>query len=209
MAHISLNSALFWATLGDGEAVVEHGRDMTKLGTELEAVLWTTLGGIYEQVGELIAQPTHERAMAVSGLAAAFEGISGSLPMMLYVYAAQGALATGDTGLTVNALDAVARLSGQHALQHYDAEASRLRAATLRGADRTATLTGAADLARRQGARRYRLKALIDLVEHDPVAAVTGATATEALRDAVAQMPEREFDPDVGRATAALANAVQ
>jgi class 3 adenylate cyclase len=207
MAHISLNSALFWAALGDGEAVVEHGRDMTKLGSELEAVLWTTLGGIYEQVGEMLADPTGQRAQAVSGLAAAFEGMSGSLPMMLYVYAAQGALAAGDTDVGVHALDAVARLSSLHGLQLYDAEASRLRAATLPGATRTRMLIAATDLAHRQGARRYRLKSLTDLVEHDPTAAVGAATAADTLRDAIAEMPERELDPDVERAAAVLANA--
>ena len=51
MAHVSLNSALFWAAMGDGQAVIEHARDMTKLGSELDAVLWTTLGEVYEQLG--------------------------------------------------------------------------------------------------------------------------------------------------------------
>ena len=209
MAHISANSALFWAMLGDGEAVIEHGRDMTKLGTELEAALWTTLGGIYEQVGETIADPTLERAQAVSQSATIFEGISGPLSTMLYLYSAQGALAAGQNDLAVGALDGVARLSGKHGLQQYDAEASRLRAATLSGATRTQMLIAAAGLAARQGARRYRLKALTDLVEHDPLTGVAGTTAGVALESAIAEMPERDADPDVMRGAAALAQAAR
>ncbi len=207
MAHISANSALFWAMLGDGEAVIEHGRDMTKLGTELEAVLWTTLGGIYEQVGETIADPTVERAQAVSQFAAAFEGISGPLSTTLYLYSAQGALAAGQNDLAVVALDGVARLSATHGLHQHDAEAARLRAATVSGVIRTTMLVAAADLARRQGARRYRLKALTDLAEHDPLTGVDGTTVRSALESAITEMPEWEADPDVVRGAAAFAHA--
>jgi class 3 adenylate cyclase len=209
MAHISSNSGLFWAMLGDGDAVVEHGRDMTRLGIELEARLWTTLGGIYEQVGETIADPTVERVQAVTQLATAFEGMSGPLSTMLYLYSAQGALATGQIELAVSALDGLARLSEKHGLQQYDAEALRLRAATGSGASRTKMLIAAADLAGLQGARRYRLKALTDLAEHDPLVAVAGTTAGRALESAIEEVSEWEEDPDVLRGAAAFAQATR
>ena len=67
MAHISLYSALFWAGLGDGQAVMEHGRDMAELGEELHAGLWTTLGGIYEQLGSLPLIPAPSGPVTLAG----------------------------------------------------------------------------------------------------------------------------------------------
>jgi class 3 adenylate cyclase len=209
MAHISLNSALFWATLGDGQAVIEHGKDMTKLGGELEAGLWTTLGGVYEQLGLALADPSHEHATTIGAMAAAFEGFSGPLAIVLYLYGGQGALWAGETDLAASMLDGVARLSQTHGLQEFDAEAIRLRAATVSPAQRPVLLTDAVQLARRQGALRYRLRALIDLAEHDPSSVTEDGTAAEALRSAAADVPEPDGDPDVARALAMVGAAAR
>ena len=123
----------------------------------------------------------------------------------LYLYSAQGAIAAGENDLAVGALDGVARLSDKHGLQQYDAEATRpARCATLSDSARTEMLIAAADLAARQGARRYRLRALTDLADHDPISVVAGSSVGSALEGAIAEMPEWEGDPDVLRGAAAF-----
>jgi class 3 adenylate cyclase len=209
MAHISLNSALFWAAMGDGQAVIEHGRDMTKLGAELEATLWTTLGGVYEQLGLALAVPSYEQASAIDAMADAFEGFSGPLAIALYLYGAQGALWAGHEELAGHMLAGVDRLSRSQGLQQFDAEAMRLRAATVSPDERAPLLTASAELARRQGARRYRLRALTDLAELDPRTAIDVGTAADALRSAAADVHEQDGDPDVERAVTMLVAAAR
>ena len=207
MAHISLYSALFWAGLGDGQAVMEHGRDMAKLGEELHAGLWTTLGGIYEQLGAALADPRSERARDLGGLASSFETMAGPLAIVLYLYAGEAAVAARDTQLAGELLDGVSRLSSSLGLKGFDAEAGRLRAATLAGAERATALVAAAGLASRQGARRYRLRAVADLVELEPVSVAGKGSPASVLASALAEMPEQDGDPDVKRARALLSTA--
>jgi class 3 adenylate cyclase len=204
MAHISLNSALLWAAMGNGHAVMDHGRDMTKLGTELDAALWTTLGGVYEQLGVALAYPTAEHVAAVNGLATSFEGFSGPLAIVLYLYGAQSARSAGDDGSAVHMLDGVDRLSRNLGLQEFDAEATRLRAATAAADERARLLRVASGVARRQGARRYRLRALTDLAGHDPLGVTDDGPAAEALRAAVAEIDDQDDDADVMRALSLL-----
>ena len=209
MAHVSLNSALFWAAMGDGQAVIEHARDMSKLGGELDAVLWTTLGDIYEQLGSALATPSVEQASAIQARAAMFEGFSGPLAIVLYLYGAQAALQIEHHELAAAMLDGVDRVSSSRGLRQFDAEAMRFRAAIAPLPERASLLADAARTAVRQGAVRYRLRALVDLVEHDPSFLVGKASAAESLQQAATDVPEPEGDPDVERALALVAAAAR
>jgi hypothetical protein len=80
----------------------------------------------------------------------------------------------------------------------------RLRAATTPVDERAQLLTVAAGLARCQGARRYRLRALTDLTALDRRGVTLDGAAAEELRSALAVIDEPDGDDDVERARSLL-----
>ncbi len=83
----------------------------------------------------------------------------------------------------------------------------RLRAALAAPDERPDLLLEAADVARCQGARRYRVRALTDLTALDPRRPTDDGTAADSLRAAVAEIAEHDGDADVERARTQLVTA--
>jgi hypothetical protein len=128
------------------------------------------------------------RTIEVNIYTTVFDGVLGRL--LIAAGQPEAARERLDTGL------ALARDSG---MRFYDAELLRLRAHTHTDASAChADLDAALELARRQGARLFELRAGLDDFD------LRGQPARDALIDAVSRMPTTSGWPEVSRAQVAL-----
>ena len=96
-------------------------------------------------------------------------------------------------------LDAALQLARDTGMHYYGAERLRLRARTHTDPDaHHADISAAIDLARRQGAKLFELRAALDDFE------LRGEPARSELVEAVERMPADSDDPELERARAAL-----
>ncbi len=108
-------------------------------------------------------------------------------------------IATGEPGLARRQLDTGLQLAHSTGMHYYDAELLRLRALTHDDpAARRADLEAALEIARRQGARLFGLRAALDDFE------LRGEAARATLADAISRMPDDTIFPEVARARAAI-----
>jgi len=111
-------------------------------------------------------------------------------------------VAAGQTERARTSLDAVLQFAAESEMCFYDAELVRLRARTHVDDDaRAAELTTARDLARRQGARLFELRAALDDVE------LRGDPARPELAEIVNRFPANEHWPELAVAQALLATS--
>ena len=108
-------------------------------------------------------------------------------------------IATGQPAQARARLDTALALAEDTGMHFYDAELFRLRAHTQSGADaRHADISAALELARRQGATLFELRAALDDFE------LRGDSARAALADVVSRFPVDSRLPELARAEAAL-----
>ena len=108
-------------------------------------------------------------------------------------------MAAGQPEQARRQLDTGLQLAHDTGMHYYDAELLRLRAQTHDDpATRRADLEAALELARRQGAHLFELRAALDDFE------LRGELARAPLSDAVSRMPDDSTIPEVTRARAAI-----
>jgi hypothetical protein len=96
-------------------------------------------------------------------------------------------------------LDQALELAADTGMRFYDAELLRLRAQTRTGTEaRHADISTALELARRQGATLFALRAALDDFE------LRGQPARAAVAAALSRMPDESALPEVARARRAL-----
>ena len=111
-------------------------------------------------------------------------------------------IAAGQPDAARERLDIALALAQDTGMRFYDAELLRLRAQTHDdAAARQAEINGALELARRQTATLFELRAALDDFE------LRGKAATAAVRDAVNHMPTDSACPELAKAKAALTKA--
>jgi hypothetical protein len=117
-----------------------------------------------------------------------------------YALLAKLLMAAGKLATACERLDDALKLADESGVHFYDAELLWLRAHARDGADGHADLRAAIELARRQGATIFQLRAAADDFElrNEP------AGARQALLDALDRFPDGSTWPELARARALL-----
>ncbi len=206
--HVAANAASFWTLAGEGSQAVQLGEEVAALAGDNQLDFWVVTGQLHARLGQALIEPTPPVIEQLEADAVMLDAFAPLAAGRVHVEAARAWLTLGDPGRAGKSLDAADTVATTTGIHYLDAEGLRLRARTASSdARRVALLVEAAELAQRQGARRYRLRALADLARLDPGARVAGSDAASALEGAIGEMPETDADGEVEQAMVALATA--
>lgn len=206
VAHMGVNTALYWQTRGDATRAMESARTVSMTAEELGLDFWKEQGQALTIIAEIMADPSPALITRIIDHAKPAAQMAPVRALHLYRVAADIAREVQAVEPLRAAVAAALEPSRRTKAQYLNAELLRLEAAADRiegKFDRAQELlVRAATLARRQGARRFELRALTDLVELAPGAVLRGAKADRRLVAALAEFPEPEDDADAHRAAA-------
>ena len=201
--------ALLRREAGDLARSAELGAELSSLARQYDFDEWVMVGWSEESVGRALACLAAGETDPVS-LAPHIETLTevvqtwSAFDLKTFRACYDGVLArvlmaAGHREAARDCLDVALKMGQDTLIQFYDAELLRLRAHTLDDADeRNRHFREAIELARRQGAHIFELRAAADYFES------VGEPARATLRDAAARLPADQPWPDLSRARALL-----
>jgi tetratricopeptide (TPR) repeat protein len=175
-----------------------HGFDIIQL---LGATQQATVNGLAAlDAGSLDETALEAHATTISTLLDTWRAVGFNLYRTFFdAVVGRLLLAAGQPEQARDHLDTALALAEDTGMRFYDAELLRLRAQTHRDPDaRRADVAAALDLARRQGATLFELRAALDDFE------LRDEPARDALIDVVNRFPDDNAWPELARARAAL-----
>ena len=188
----------------------ERAEDLLRLGKRYGFDAWLVFGAVLRAVVDALSALTAETIdpAELKGHIATMTGCIQTMtalevkPFLSVYYAllAKLLMAAGKPAKACERLDDALKLADETGVHFYDAELLRLRAHARDGADGHADLRAAIELARRQGATIFQLRAAADDFElrNEPVG------ARQALLDALDRFPDGSTWPELARARALL-----
>ena len=190
---------------GHHRTAAQLAAEVTEIGRRHGFVFWESSGEIHRALAEYGIRARPDAADTVS-MQAAFWELIRSRVYLPYVLTAEANIRaeSGQGAQAAAGFDAAGRLAEETGSLFYEAERLRLLAATglLPGTESRAMLTRSRELARRQGATLFELRAALDLARLDPV-----GESARALRAVVGDLPAGVGYPELNEARALLARS--
>ena len=191
---------------GDHQTAARFAADVVEIGERHGFVFWESAGTIHLAVAEHAVNGRADAADVIATQVALWEFLR-SRVLLPYVVTAAAQLRAelGQHDLAAAGFEAAGGLAEETGSRFYEAERLRLFAGTdlLPRAEARHMLDRARELANRQGALLFELRAALDCVRLDPTAA-----AIEALTDVAARFVPGAGYPELDEARALLARSV-
>jgi class 3 adenylate cyclase/tetratricopeptide (TPR) repeat protein len=204
MAYAKSYLAWMYAVGGHHETAARIAGEVREIGRRHGFVFWESTGEIHLALAEFRTAGRTDAPQTVAAHAAMWEflGARVFLPYVLTA-AAETSAALGDEAGAVASFGAAGTLVEETGVRFYEAERRRLLARTApSGAEPRAMLREAWELAHRQGALLFELRAALDLARQAP-----DPEAAARLAEVMARFPPGAGYPELNEAQALLAQA--
>jgi class 3 adenylate cyclase/tetratricopeptide (TPR) repeat protein len=204
MAYAKSYLAWMYAVGGHHETAARIAGEVREIGRRHGFVFWESTGEIHLALAEFRTAGRTDAPQTVAAHAAMWEflGARVFLPYVLTA-AAETSAALGDEAEAVASFGAAGTLVEETGVRFYEAERRRLLARTAPpGAEPRAMLREAWELAHRQGALLFELRAALDLARQAP-----DPDSAARLAEVMARFPPGAGYPELNEAQALLAQA--
>ncbi|HEU4399189.1 MAG TPA: AAA family ATPase [Actinomycetota bacterium] len=204
MAYAKSYLAWMYAVGGHHETAARIAGEVREIGRRHGFVFWESTGEIHLALAEFRTAGRTDAPQTVAAHAAMWEflGARVFLPYVLTA-AAETSAALGDEAEAVAGFGAAGTLVEETGVRFYEAERRRLLARTVPpGAEPRAMLREAWELAHRQGALLFELRAALDLARQAP-----DPESAARLAEVMARFPPGAGYPELNEAQALLAQA--
>ena len=203
MAYVKSYLAWMYAVGGHHETAARFAADVRDIGRRHGFVFWESTGEIHLALSEFRTRGRPDAAATVTAHAAMWESLRARvfLPYVLTA-AAETGRAMGMEEEAVAGFEAAGALARETGVSFYEAERLRLQAQLLPPGGRSRALRQAWELAHRQGALLFELRAAVELAREagDP-------ESPERLAAVIARFPPGAGYPELNEAQALLAQA--
>ena len=204
MAYAKSYLAWMYAVGGHHETAARFAGEVREIGRRHGFVFWESTGEIHLALAEFRTAGRTDAPQTIAAHAAMWEflGARVFLPYVLTA-AAETSAALGDQAEAVASFGAAGTLVEETGVRFYEAERRRLLARTAPpGAEPRAMLREAWELAHRQGALLFELRAALDLARQVP-----DPESTARLAEVMARFPPGAGYPELNEAQALLKQA--